>query len=543
MKIAIVVQRYGADINGGAELHARYIAEHLVRHAQVEVLTTCASDYITWKNVLPAGVQTVNGVSVRRFPVVRERDPKEFGQHSERVFTQPHAFRDELAWLEAEGPTSPELISYIRGNESAYDFFIFFSFRYYHSFYGVRAVPHKAILVPTAERDGALGLSMFGPIFRGVRALMYNSFEERALIQAASGNRDVPSVVVGVGSEIPEQTSPARFRQKFGIRDRFAIYVGRIDENKGCAELFDYFQRYSRMLAEGMHLVLIGNPIIPIPTHQKIKHLGFVNDQDKFDAMAAAELLIMPSYFESLSMVALEAWALGKPVLANGRCDVLRGQCIRSNGGLYYDGFEEFIETLRAIDMNRTLATTLGRNGRDYFRRHYAWPVVERKYVEMLEKLAPQSSAHAMEELPGWFARRRNDRPAADEVVAQLPTGPALQTPVVATETTAPRPTAPVRKHEAGIANQAVSVRPPVTTASLERPLPAPRVSTSNPPGEPAPISDTSTNGRQVRPDRPPGGPRQQRPGQPSDRRGAPRGPQRQRRRPNGRPPRRSGSR
>ena len=85
--------------------------------------------------------------------------------------------------------------------------------------------------------------------------------------------------------------------------------------------------------------MLIGNPIIPIPEHPQIHHLGFVNDQDKFDALAAAELLIMPSYFESLSMVALEAWALGKPVLANGRCDVLKGQCIRSNGGLYYESF------------------------------------------------------------------------------------------------------------------------------------------------------------------------------------------------------------
>ena len=82
MKVAVVVQRYGADINGGAELHARYIAEHLARHVQVEVLTTCATDYITWRNALPAGVETVHGVTVRRFPVAREREPDEFGQLS-----------------------------------------------------------------------------------------------------------------------------------------------------------------------------------------------------------------------------------------------------------------------------------------------------------------------------------------------------------------------------------------------------------------------------------------------------------------------------
>jgi glycosyltransferase involved in cell wall biosynthesis len=521
VKIAIVVQRYGADISGGAELHARYIAERLRKHTPVEVLTTCASDYITWRNALPAGVETVNGVAVRRFPVMRERDPLEFGRHSERVFTRAHAFRDELAWLEVEGPTSPELIAYISAHAAEFAFFIFFSFRYYHAYHGVRAVAGKAILVPTAERDGALGLAMFGPIFRGVRALMYNSFEERALIQRVSGNTDVPGVVVGVGSEIPEHTSPSRFRQKFGIRERFAIYVGRIDENKGCGELFDYFQRYSRTLAEGMHLVLIGNPIMPIPEHPKIHHLGFVSDQDKFDAIAAAELLIMPSYFESLSMVALEAWALGKPVLANGRCDVLKGQSIRSNGGLYYDSFEEFIETLRAIDMNRSLAIALGRNGRDYFRRHYTWPVVERKYLDMLERLGKEPPARSLEPLPGWFARRRNDLPPADDIVAALPTGaviggpePAAKAPEAASE---PTPRLPLTA-----AGTTTSDDPAPRRERTPAEAGAPRDRAAQPPRRPSRSTqrDRATD------------PRSQR-----------RGPPRPRRRPGDRAPRRPGNR
>lgn len=423
MKIAIVVQRYGADINGGAELHARYVAERLARHVSVEVLTTCATDYITWRNDLPAGAETIGATLVRRFPVARERDPEDFGERSRLVFDETHSVRDELAWLESEGPASPALMQFIAAHAADYDFFIFFSFRYYHAWHGVRAVPGKSILVPTAERDGALGLSIFGPILRGVRALMYNSFEERALIRGVAANDDVPGVVVGVGSEIPERTSPGRFRQKFDFHERFAIYVGRIDENKGCAELFDFFQRYSRELAEGLHLVLIGNPVIPIPRHPRIHHLGFVSDQDKFDAMAAAELLVMPSYLESLSMVALEAWALGKPVLANGTCDVLKGQCIRSNGGLYYEGFEEFLETLRTLDTNRALAGALGGSGQAYFQRHYSWPVIEAKYLEMFERLAKEPPSREMEPLPGWFARRRRDLPPAKDIVRALATG------------------------------------------------------------------------------------------------------------------------
>ena len=425
MKVAIVVQRYGADINGGAEQHARYVAEHLARHVQVEVLTTCAHrDYISWKNEFPPGRDVVHGIPVHRFPVSVERDPVEFAKWSQKVFAERHSLLDELAWLESEGPTSPALVEHIKAHEADYDFFIFFSFRYHHSYHGARAVPSKAILVPTAERDSALGLGLYPPIFRGVRAFMYNSFEERALIQSVSNNQSVPGVVVGIGSEIPERSNAGRFRQKFDIRDRFAIYVGRIDENKGCVELFDFFEHYSASLVDGMHLVLIGSAHIPIPAHPRIHHLGFLEDQDKYDAMAAAELLIMPSYLESLSMVALEAWAMGKPVLANAKCDVLQGQCIRSNAGLFYENFAEFAETMRAIDTTPTLQAALGRNGRAFFERHYAWPVIEKKYVDMLQQLAKGSAPQEMEPTPGWFARRRRSQPPADDVVKKLPKGP-----------------------------------------------------------------------------------------------------------------------
>jgi hypothetical protein len=150
-----------------------------------------------------------------------------------------------------------------------------------------------------------------------------------------------------------------------------------------------------------------------------------LNDSDKFDAIAAADLLFMPSYYESLSMVALEAWALGRPVLANGRCDVLKGQCLRSNAGLYYESFPEFFETLRAIEQNRWLSGTLGRNGRQFFREHYDWPVIERKYLEMFDRLKKEVPGRAIDPLPGWFERRRQDLPAAEAVLAKLPTGPA----------------------------------------------------------------------------------------------------------------------
>ena len=428
MKLAVVVQRYGADLNGGAELHARYIAERLARHADVEVLTTCARDYITWRNELPEGLDKVNGILVRRFEVSRERDPNDFGRQSEYVFGNFHSIADELKWLRAEGPTSPTLVNHLRQSASDYDYVIFFSYRYYHTYHGMRATPKRAILVPTAERDPALGLTIFAPAFRAVRAVMYNSHEERALIHGVSANRDVPGVVVGVGSEVPKTANPERFRSRTGFAGRFALYVGRIDENKGCAEMFDYFRRYVAQVSRDMELVLIGTAMMRIPTHPRIRHLGFVTDEEKYDAMAAADLLLMPSYFESLSMVTIEAWAMRVPVLVNGHCDVLRGQTIRANAGLYYESYGEFAEALYALESNRVLRRALAENGRRYYERHYTWDVIDRKYLTMLERLqdADQHGYEALvEPQPGWLERRRRVQPPARALVEQLPAGPA----------------------------------------------------------------------------------------------------------------------
>jgi glycosyltransferase involved in cell wall biosynthesis len=429
VKIAIAAQRYGADINGGAELHARYVAEHLARHAEVEVFTTCAQDYVTWANAFPAGVETINGVTVRRFPVAHPRDARKFARHSTEVFERPHSVHDELAWLDSEGPACPALVRHVAQTAGNFDWFVFFSYRYYHAFHGARAVASKAVLVPTAERDPAIGLGIFPPVFRGVRAVMFNSFEERAMIQHVAGQPDLPGVVVGIGSEVPERPQPDRFRQRFGAHGPFAVYVGRIDENKGCTELFTYFQRFARQMPGSLQLILIGKSLLPVPPDPRIRHLGFLSDEDKFDAMAAADVLVMPSYYESLSMVALEAWALGKPVLANAKCDVLKGQAIRSNAALYYESYGEFAEALYSITSSTSLGEALGRNGRRYFETHYAWPVIERKYLDMFDRLRrqPESDRPVMAPLPGFFASRTRNLPAAEEVLSSVPAGSVRQ--------------------------------------------------------------------------------------------------------------------
>ena len=283
VKLAVVVQRYGEAINGGAELHARYIAEHLARHAQVEVLTTCALDYVTWRNELPAGVEQVNGLTVRRFKVDISANPLAFGRWSRACLRAPHSLADELAWLDAEGPASPALDAVHRPPPATRT--ITSSSSATGTITRITALgrlPARAVLVPTAERDPAVGLAMFRPLFGGVRALMYNSPEERAMIQAvAESGGSVGRGRDWFGSARPHATRPLPAEVR---HPRSVCRLCRPDRREqGVQGALRVLSGLSPGNAGNLSLVLIGNSILPIPDHPRIRHLGFVDDRDKFD--------------------------------------------------------------------------------------------------------------------------------------------------------------------------------------------------------------------------------------------------------------------
>jgi glycosyltransferase involved in cell wall biosynthesis len=386
-KIAVVVQRYGLEINGGAEYHARLIAERLGKYFTVEVFTTTASDYVTWAHHYPARQENLNGVRVNRFRVQKPRDPEVFGRIQRHIFQEEHVLADELSWLAEEGPLVPELLDELGRREAEFAYFIFFSYRYYHSFYGVKRFGRKALLVPTAEHDQVIYLSLFKDFFNLAAAIVYNSPEEMELIHRVSGNQAVPGDVVGVGSEIPESFDPQATLSRLGIEGRYFVYIGRLDENKGVPELFDFFLRLRGERKTGLKLLLVGKACVPVPEHPDIIHVGFQENREKFDLLCGAEFLVMPSQYESLSMVALEAWAVGKPVLANGRTEVLRGQCRRSNAGLWYSDYEEFREAFQLLSDDALLRRRLGANGQAFFQANYSWPVIEAKYLALISAL------------------------------------------------------------------------------------------------------------------------------------------------------------
>jgi glycosyltransferase involved in cell wall biosynthesis len=410
-RLGFVVQRYGLDIAGGAEYHCRLVAERRARRERVEVLTTCARDYVTWANHYPPGLETLNGVAVRRFPVERPRDEAAFSRLTSRVLgeiaivvpgrSDPEvaaaaSVADALEWLSAQGPVAPGLVRHLEAHAADYDALVFFSYRYWTTWHGLQAAGHRALLVPTAEDDGVYRLPIFPPLLRRPPALVFNSVEERAMLEAACGT-ELPGDVVGVGSELPAAADPEAFRRRHRLSGPFLLYVGRIDRNKGCPELVEHFLRYRRATGSSLRLVLIGRAVWPLPEDPALLPLGFLDDREKWDALAASLALAMPSPLESLSMVTLEAFWSGRPVLANARCEVLRGQCRRGNAGLYYATYDEFEEALALLERDPELGRALGANGRRYFEAHYAWDVVERKYDHLLDAIARPSAERGAE--------------------------------------------------------------------------------------------------------------------------------------------------
>ncbi len=400
MRLAFVVQRYGPEINGGAEVHCRQLAEHLSKYMDVEVLTTCAEDHYTWRNVYPAGLEIINGVPVRRFLVDRERNMSEFNHFTQELLGRPRTYFDEMRWMELQGPLSSGLLRFLDARQAQYDLFFFMTYLYATTFLGLQIVPHKSVLLATAHDDPWIRFGIFRPLFHLPRAFIYNSPEERELIQRLFKNEYIPGQVLGNGIDAThlaevaaaEPVNLGEEETRLMPQDEYVIFVGRVDPSKGCDQLFEYFLRYKRETGSAIKLVLVGKPTMSIPEHPDIVPLGFVREEP-YRWMARARALILPSVFESLSLVVLESMGLGVPVIVNGRCAVARGHCRRGNGGLYYHNYEEFAVALSLLLGHSELRVRLGQQGQAYVRQNYAWEVVEQRFVDWLGWIAASANA------------------------------------------------------------------------------------------------------------------------------------------------------
>ena len=417
MKLAFVIQRYGTEILGGAEYLCRLIAERLAQRHDVDVLTTCARDYITWKNEYPEGSDRVKGVTIRRFANARTRDIASFNRYSDWIFNNPHSRDEEMEWLQQQGPWSPALIDYLQRTHASYDVLIFFTYLYAPTVMGLPIDPARSLLVPTAHDEPAIHLEIFRDLFSLPAAIAYNTDAERRFLTRAFTIRAGAEETIGCGVDLPHESRPyprsaprqdgpageeesdeggqypshlsARgmvFRRRHRIHGPFALYGGRIDPGKGCEELIEYFNTYVEQGGEAT-LTLMGVKLMRLPEEPFIRFAGLLSERERLQALEAATVVVVPSPYESLSLLALEAFAVGTPVLANARSEVLVDHCLRSNAGLFYADRDEFVECLNLLVSNAPLRAAMGHNGRQYVRHEYRWDVVLGKYDRLFAKI------------------------------------------------------------------------------------------------------------------------------------------------------------
>jgi glycosyltransferase involved in cell wall biosynthesis len=382
MKLACVIHRFGSDIAGGSERHCRLIAERLAATHDVTVLTTCAKDHVTWQNHYPPGQSRLGRLTLHRFPVAGQRNLHRFMDISDVVFSGRATPEQEEEWFRENGPVTPALLDYLDARHHEYDRILFWSYRYFTTYFGLPLAANRAVLVPTAEEDPAIHISLLTEYFARPAAYLFLTPEERELI-GCRVPATTPSAVIGCGVDPPEGVADGSCLDALGLADQFVLYLGRIDPNKGCRTLIQHFSRY---VAEGgtAQLVMAGPANMPVPDAPWIRRLGFVDDGVRDALLARARVLLVPSPFESLSMVLLEAWNRGLPALVNARCAVLRGQVLRADGGLYYRTAAEFVAALAFLLVHQDAAAQFGEQGRAYVAREYRWPTVMAKVERLL---------------------------------------------------------------------------------------------------------------------------------------------------------------
>ena len=400
MKLAFVVQRYGSDIAGGSEAHCREIALRLSGSAgaaraerhDITVLTTCARDYVTWQNSYPAGESRDGRVRVIRFPVARPRRMKRFADLSDDVFDGGASPERQHEWFRENGPDAPALLEHLATNGADYDLTLFWTFRYAPSYFGLPRVADRAILVPTAEDDPAVRLDVLQGFFRIPAGYLFLTPEEQALVSWRAGQRFSKAAVIGIGLD-PVTTSPSPDELRtHGINDDYVLYLGRVDRNKGCDTLLDYFGRYAS--SPGTPTLLLAGPAkMRIPEHPRIRALGYVSNDLREALIASARALIVPSRYESLSIVLLEAWNHGVPAVVNAECAVLDGQVRRANGGLSYRSFAEFSEAMAYLMTHERERGHFGRQGLAYVEREYRWPTVLARIEGLLNEVAARTGS------------------------------------------------------------------------------------------------------------------------------------------------------
>lgn len=407
-RVAVVVQRYGPGIAGGAEWHAAALVQALQPHHDVTVLTSCARDAGSWAMAWQPGTDTVDGVTVQRFAHPerntggRARVPL---RHKLRMALRGlldllglprvaapsgDAVGDGHQFLQRQGPACAGLLDALRGG--SWDAVVFFTALYQPTAEGLPLWGRRSVLVPTLHDEKPMYLPWFHRVFAAAGETLYNTEAERRLARRLYGADAGSGQVVGAGVRVQQPTDAQvdAVRQRHGLPERYLVYVGRIEKGKGCADLLAAWLAVAAQVGDAA-LVFVGKGSMAIEPSAQVRCTGFVADAERDALIAGAAALVMPSRYESLSLVLLEALALGVPALANARCEVLADHLRDSGAGEAYRGAAQLRQgLLRALARNAAERQRLGEAGRRHVATRYGWDVVGAQWLAAVERVITQ---------------------------------------------------------------------------------------------------------------------------------------------------------
>ena len=388
------------EVNGGAELLTRLFAERLVARpeiTEVAVLTSCAIDYRSWKNEYCPGVERLNGVRVERFSVPHPRIGWLQSLASGLIMKRPHPRLLEAPWVYAQGPVVPGLVRRLRAAPEDYDSYLFVTYLYYTTVRGFPEVADRAALIPTAHDEPPIHLQTYRQLFDRALAFGFLTPEERQFVDRKFRIGDRFEETLGFGIDLSEQPPSGAVEGP-----PFLLYMGRIDRNKGVEDLCEAFGaikmrhadavvRTERGEHRGRDLVLRltgAEGGARIPERSDIIFEGFVSNERKLLLLSQCAAFVLPSYFESLSIAILEAWAFRRPVAVQGACAVTAGHIERSGGGFSYRATDDFCSQLAELLAKRERQEQVGEAGHRYVEQDYTWPRVEERLLKLIAHVA-----------------------------------------------------------------------------------------------------------------------------------------------------------
>lgn len=382
-RIAVVIHRYGRGVMGGAEKHAEDAVAALKDKFDITVITTTAFDYVTWKNHYFPGKTIEDGVEIIRFPIKREREIISFNAFSEKFFPKQNKTLDEEdEWFRLQGPECPELIQYLKDNVDRFECFVFFTYLYYTTVYGLPEIGEKSILIPTSHDELPIYLQRIKSVFKNAWGLLFNTETEKEMVYRIHPEATRKYVIGGIYIEPPDNLKKLRKP----MEGKYCLYCGRLDRGKGIYQMFDNF-----MLLKANHpdlqLVCLGKLNEDVKPRMGVIFPGFVSDEEKWVYIYHSEFVIIPSQYESLSMALLEGLLGGKPALVNGKCDVLVDHCRKSRAGMWYMDSKEFIEEAEILMNSPKLCKEMGKNGAEYVKKYYSKSRISGIYADFINEL------------------------------------------------------------------------------------------------------------------------------------------------------------